>query len=353
RKEFDRVMMPLPRRSNPAFRAVPLAAALLAMFLLPVSAHATRYAGEFLRIGAGARALGMGSAFAGLADDGTAAFWNPAGLASLPDRQVNAMHAEQFGSIVQYDFISYAMPVGGPGKPRQGLAVSLLRLGVSDIPDTRGLEILDQNGNGVFDYPEDRLLVDESRFVFDSDNDVALLLSYAREVRRGLSIGGTFKVVRQWLGDSLRSNGFGADLGALWVGPRGWSVGAILRDATTTQILWNTGTSEFVAPSLRVGAAKSRSFRGRRHVVTAALDVQVGFSDERLASQANLGAVTFDFHPGIEYWLERKLALRVGLEARNFSAGAGVRIRKFGLDYAYLDHRDLDSSHRVSGSYTF
>ena len=61
------------------------------------------------------------------------------------------MHAEQFGSIVQYDFISYAMPVGGPGKPRQGLAVSLLRLGVSDIPDTRGLEILDQNGNGVFD----------------------------------------------------------------------------------------------------------------------------------------------------------------------------------------------------------
>ena len=63
--------------------------------------------------------------------------------------------------------------------------------------------------------------------------------------------------------------------------------------------------------------------------------------------------MTFEFHPGIEYWLERKLALRAGLEARNFSAGAGVRIRKFGLDYAYLDHRDLDSSHRVSGSYTF
>ncbi len=346
-------MMSTPRRSDLAARAVPLVIALLATLFLPPSVHATRYAGEFLRIGAGARALGMGSAFAGLADDGTAAFWNPAGLASLPDRQVNAMHAEQFGSIVQYDFISYAMPVGGPGKPRQGLAVSLLRLGVSDIPDTRGLEILDQNGNGVFDYPEDRLLVDESRFVFDSDNDIAVLLSYAREVRRGLSLGGTFKVVRQWLGDSLRSNGFGADLGVLWVGPGGWSVGAILRDATTTQILWNTGTSEFVAPSLRVGTAKSRSFRGRRHVVTGALDVQVGFSDEQLASQAHLGGVTFEFHPGIEYWLERKLALRAGLEARNFSAGAGVRIRKFGLDYAYLDHRDLDSSHRVSGSYTF
>ncbi len=342
-------------RSSLRARSAALGAILLSLASLLVSndAGATRYAGEFLRIGAGARALGMGSAFAGLADDGTAAFWNPAGLATLPQRQINAMHAEQFGSIVQYDFVSYAMPVGGPGKPRQGLAISLLRLGVSDIPDTRGLDILDQNGNGVFDYPEDRLLVDESRFVFDSDNDLAVLLGYAREVRPGLSLGGTFKIVRQWLGDSLRSNGFGADVGALWVGPWGWSAGAILRDVTTTQILWNTGTTEFVAPSLRLGAAKSRSFRGRRHVVTTALDVQVGFSDERLASQAHVGGVTFDFHPGVEYWLERTLALRAGLEARNFAAGAGVRIRKFGLDYAYLDHSDLDSSHRISGSYTF
>jgi hypothetical protein len=245
------------------------------------------------------------------------------------------------------------MPLGGSDRPRQGLAVSLLRLGVNDIPDTRGLEILDQNGNGVFDYPEDRLLVDESRFVFDSDNDVALLLGYARELRTGLSVGGSFKVIRQWLGDSLRSNGFGIDLAALWVGPRGWSAGAVLRDASTTRILWNTGTGEFIAPSLRVGAAKSKSFRDRRHVVTAALDVQVGVSDERLASQAHLGGVTFEFHPGLEYWLERKLALRAGMDARNFSAGAGIRLRKFGLDYAYLDHADLDSSHRVSGSYSF
>jgi hypothetical protein len=329
------------------------ALAVACLAAAPPRALATRYAGEFLRIGVGARALGMGSAFVGLADDGTAAFWNPAGLATLPTRQVSAMHAEQFGSIVQYDFLSYAMPLGGTGRPRQGLGVSLLRLGVNDIPDTRGLAILDQNGNGVFDYPEDRLLVDESRFVFDSDNDVALLLSYAREARPGLSLGGSLKVVRQWMGDSLRSNGFGLDLAALWLGPRGWSAGAIVRDASTTRILWNTGTSEFVAPSLRLGGAKASSFRNRRHVVTAALDVQIGFSDERLASQAHLGALTFDFHPGLEYWLERKLALRVGMEARNFSAGAGVRLRKFGLDYAYLDHRDLDSSHRVSGSYSF
>jgi hypothetical protein len=88
-------------------------------------------------------------------------------------------------------------------------------------------------------------------------------------------------------------------------------------------------------------------------MITAALDVQVGFSDERLSSQAHLGSVTFEFHPGLEYWLERRVALRAGFEAQNFSAGAGFRYRKFGLDYAFLDHQDLDASHRVSGSYSF
>jgi hypothetical protein len=329
-----------------------LAAAALAPWR-PGPAWATPYAGEFLRIGVGARALGMGSAFVGLADDGTASYWNPAGLATLSAREVTAMHAEQFGSIVQYDFLSYVMPVGSPGKPRQALSLALVRLGVSDIPDTRGLQIIDQNGNGKFDYPNDLLVVDESRFVFDSDNDAALLFSYARDIRPGLSLGGNFKYIRQWLGDSLRSNGFGIDLGLLYVGRSGLSMGATLRDATTTRILWNTGTGEFIAPSLRLGAAKTRAFRDRRHVLTGALDVQVGFSDERLSSQAHLGAVTFEFHPGLEYWYDRRLALRAGFEAQNFTAGAGLRYRKFGLDYAYLDHRDLDASHRVSGSYRF
>jgi len=178
------------------------------------------------------------------------------------------------------------MPLGSPGQPKQALAISFIRLGVDNIPDTRGLDFLDVNGNGKFDYPEDRLIVDESRFVFDSDNDVALLFSYARAVGRSLSLGGSLKVIRQWLGDSLRSNGFGLDVAALYVGPHGLSAGAKLTDATTTRILWNTGTNEFIAPSLRLGGAKTQAFRGRRHVVTAALDVQVGFSDERLSSQA-------------------------------------------------------------------
>ena len=41
----------------------------------------------FLRIGVGARAEGMGEAFVAVANDPSAVFWNPAGLASLQRRE--------------------------------------------------------------------------------------------------------------------------------------------------------------------------------------------------------------------------------------------------------------------------
>ena len=42
-----------------------------------------KYAGEFLSLGVGGRALGMGGASVALANDVTAGYWNPAGLALL------------------------------------------------------------------------------------------------------------------------------------------------------------------------------------------------------------------------------------------------------------------------------
>ena len=64
--------------------------ALLALPLACASARADKYAGEFLKLGVGARALGMGGAFVGLADDASAGYWNPAGLAFMSSHQVMA-----------------------------------------------------------------------------------------------------------------------------------------------------------------------------------------------------------------------------------------------------------------------
>ena len=72
--------------------------------LLAAPAHATKYAGEFMKIAVGARAVGMGGAFASVADDATAPFWNPAGMVYLPYKEGFLQHAEQFGSLVNHNF---------------------------------------------------------------------------------------------------------------------------------------------------------------------------------------------------------------------------------------------------------
>src|ERR1051325_2517743 len=63
-----------------------LVAACLAL-LAAAPAGATKYAAEFLKIPVGARAVGMGGAFAAVADDATSPFWNPAGMVYLPYKE--------------------------------------------------------------------------------------------------------------------------------------------------------------------------------------------------------------------------------------------------------------------------
>src|SRR5262249_6176904 len=56
---------------------------LLAALLLPAPRAAGQIGFSFNRTGSGARAAGMANAFVAVSDDGTAASWNPAGLAQL------------------------------------------------------------------------------------------------------------------------------------------------------------------------------------------------------------------------------------------------------------------------------
>src|SRR5918992_5112269 len=71
-----------------------------------------KYSNEFLNIGAGARGLAMGSAQIASVADGTAGYWNPAGLVNVKDHpQLNLMHAEYFAGIGKYDFASIVLPL--------------------------------------------------------------------------------------------------------------------------------------------------------------------------------------------------------------------------------------------------
>jgi hypothetical protein len=55
--------------------------------------------------GVGARALAMGGAFVAVANDATAAVWNPAGLASLNDTRLSGMSTDLYGMGATHQYI--------------------------------------------------------------------------------------------------------------------------------------------------------------------------------------------------------------------------------------------------------
>src|SRR5262249_12392774 len=65
--------------------------------------------GQFLKIGVGARAVGLGEAFVAVANDPSAIYWNPAGLASLQRSEVELSHVGWPGDI-NYEHATWVVP---------------------------------------------------------------------------------------------------------------------------------------------------------------------------------------------------------------------------------------------------
>lgn len=71
-------------------------------------------AASFLEIGIGSRAVSMGGAYVGLADDVTSIYWNPGGLALMPRSEVTFIHNQWLAGI-NFNYIAGAFPVGSLG----------------------------------------------------------------------------------------------------------------------------------------------------------------------------------------------------------------------------------------------
>lgn len=300
-----------------------------------------KYAGEFLAIGVGGRAMGLGGAYVALAGDATAGYWNPAGLATLDYPEVSLMHDERFVGLVNYDFAAVAIPYG----PEASLGLSVIRLGVDGIPDTRQA-LIDQNGNGQLD-PGDR--IDYSRITYFTAADWAVMLTYAQRSSEDLTYGFNVKFIRRGLGDAS-ATGIGFDAGIRYRIAERMFLGANLQDATTTLIAWSTGRNELIAPTLKVGGAASFDVLGG--VLTPVVDVDVRFENRRFAAAAHLASVSFDPRAGVEFDYQNTVALRAGMnDLRQPSLGAGLHLRKLDIDYSYAGFNkgnDLGSSHRIS-----
>jgi hypothetical protein len=325
------------------------------IFVLGATAQSRKYSNEFLNIGVGARALGMGNAFTARANDVTSAYWNPAGLTQMEDDfQVGLMHAEYFAGIANYDYGGFATRIDD----KSVFGVSVLRFGVDDIPNTT--QLIDQDGNISYD-----------KVTSFTAADYAFLLSYARETNiEGLSIGGNAKVIYRNVGDFANSYGFGIDVSALY--RRGnWLFSAVGRDITTTFNAWSyslddettevfavTGNElpenglELTLPQLVLGVGRKFPIGGKFSVFPE-LDLGVTFDGER-NDLISSDPISIDPRFGMEVAFQEFIFLRggignfqkttdvFGVRETSFQPnfGVGFKYKGFSLDYALSDIGD-------------
>ncbi len=158
----------------------------------------------FLKVGVGARAVALGSAYTTVAGDVNQMFYNPAGSAlSGGDSQVMLSH-NQWIADLSHNALGFARDMGDIGT----LGISLIRFGTSGIESDRdvvpqfvveeGTFTATDTGSGNYDY-----------------GDMALGVTWSRHITDRLDMGLTGKIVRQTI-DGLSASAYAADFGAIY-----------------------------------------------------------------------------------------------------------------------------------------
>jgi hypothetical protein len=292
---------------------------LLAVVLLsiPAALRAAETA-SFLDIGVGARGIGMGGAYTALADDSSAVYWNPAGLARMEKREVSVSHAE-LGQGTREDFLAYAHPTS-----RGTIAAAMTYLSQGAISGR------DAAGRPTGDYQA---------------SDAAFAASYA--IKTDLAdLGGSVKYLRSHIAAS-EAQGVAADLGVRraidGAGPGRLTVGAALRNMGPG-LKYDTQRNDL---PLRLAGGAAYSFAAGR---TVAVEVQTaprgggadaGFGGEfKLMEGANLRLG----------WSSKSAAPEgSGFDAaRGLTVGLGLDRAGYRFDYAAQAAGELGAAHRFT-----
>jgi hypothetical protein len=267
-----------------------------------VSAQPYTSVATLFDIGVGARSAGLGNAFVGLADDETAAFYNPAGLAFWDRFALNSYSSWQFSSLL---VLSVCL-----GAPRFGATFLQVDSGVIDAVDEVG------NLIGSFHYVS-RGGILSAGFAF---------LDY-------LAVGAKVKLFQSSSYASLLGLGssFSPALLFQWAGFR---FGVTLENLFATPVYFNNGHMEGWPRDVRIGGSlRLGGFSGSLEVENLlALRGATGLPHTHAGLEAN-------FTP---------MAFRMGFDQGMLSLGMSIDWSRVRLDYATAIHFQMPMSHRLA-----
>ncbi|MGA7160265.1 MAG: PorV/PorQ family protein [Bacteroidota bacterium] len=311
-------------------------------------------AASFLEISVGAPAIGVGGAFVSLANDATALYWNPAGIATMTGTDAILAHTDWIADT-KFDFAGLVLPVGSFGT----LGFSLTSLTMADMM-VRTVEMPEGTGE------------------YFSASDLAAGISYARPLTDRFSIGFTAKFIQEAIWHES-ATAFAIDAGTIFKTDLfgGMVIGASLSNFGTPMTLAGSDTREFI----RIDPTK----QGSNDQIPADIEMdswdlplrfQIGISTNVLQADDYRWTVAVDaIHPndnyeslnvGSELVFRDFIFLRGGYQSLflnqsegGLSLGIGVTsnlissssIVKF--DYAYRDYGRLEGVHSFSVALRF
>ena len=344
------------------------------VLLLTFSSFSTiycqKYSNEFLNIGIGARARGMGNAAIASTNSVMATYWNPAALAALEIKgaQFGAMHTEQFAGVAKFDYLGAVLPLSNANRK---FGVSLIRFGIDDIPNT--LSLFEADGSINYD-----------NIVPFSSADYAFLGSYAQKLntkKGNLYVGGNAKVVYRQIGPFASSWGFGLDASLLYIGKK-WRFGLVIKDVTNTFNAWSFSLSdeeknilsltgndlpinsvEKTKPQITLGIAKFFQLNDKWNLLTE-MD-WIATTDGKRNTLISADPISLDAALGLELDFKDLVFFRLGVnnfqKEDNFDTsdfltiqpnlGIGLKVQQFQIDYAFTDvgeQRNQTYSHVIS-----
>jgi hypothetical protein len=271
---------------------------------------------QFLKLGLGGRAVAMGGAFASLADDATAIYWNPAGLANLSTAELGFTHLAWFQDI-SYEFFVHAQPIRKWGVV--GWSLAYLHMGE--------LEGRDENGNPTSEF---------------SASGMAVNLAFGRRISNHLLFGCGIKSIEEKI-EEQSSYSLALDFGLLYETPvEGLYLGGVIQN-------WGKAM-KFVQESYGLPTVFKLASSYQHNLAGNPVNLTM---DVYFPSDNQTG-----LHWGTEYIYRNAIAGRIGYktnsdlgESSTLSFGLGITVTRgltYRIDYAFVPQGFLGDSHTFS-----
>jgi hypothetical protein len=305
-------------------------------------------AAKFLSIDVGARAVAMGGAFTSIADDATAMFWNPAGIAGIRGTEFLVTYGKWIADI-QYNYSGLVLPAGSLGT----LGINATFVTMDDMERTT---IEEPDGTGEY---------------FDAGS-LAFGLSFGRALTDRFSVGFNGKYVRESIYHS-RAQGMALDIGTLFrtqfhdmqIGMSISNFGTKMRMAGDDMLVQHdiddvtAGNNGNINADLRTDAFDlPLLFR-----VGVSADILKGIGRDRLILAVDAlhpNDDTEGVNAGCEYVFRDRIRIRAGYKSlfardtqQGLTLGGGLtkaigRTGNISIDYAYQDFGVLNNTQRFS-----